>query len=69
MHLNDAIFHLNFFNFSYVGNNALSHISSPLVLSMASSNIASTQSNIYLVDLDYYHKHQSGDDLPAQYSV
>lgn len=35
---------------------------------MTSSN-ARSQSNIYLDDPDYYHKHQNVHNLPAQYSV
>ncbi|CAF4522421.1 unnamed protein product, partial [Rotaria magnacalcarata] len=47
----------------------LSHITSRSVLSMASSNAALSQSNMYLVDPDYYHKHQNVHNLPTQYSV
>ncbi|CAF5154902.1 unnamed protein product [Rotaria magnacalcarata] len=36
---------------------------------MASSNAALSQSNMYLVDPDYYHKHQNVHNLPTQYSV
>ncbi|CAM4877110.1 unnamed protein product [Rotaria socialis] len=58
-----------FERFTYVGNDGLSHITSRSVLSMASSNAALSQSNMYLVDPDYYHKHQNVHNLPAQYSV
>jgi serine/threonine protein kinase len=57
-----------FERFTYVGNDGLSHIASRSVLSMASSN-ARSQSNIYLDDPDYYHKHQNVHNLPPQYSV
>jgi predicted metalloendopeptidase len=36
---------------------------------MTSSNAARSQSNIYLDDPDYYHKHQNAHNLSAQYSV
>jgi len=36
---------------------------------MTSSNAARSQSNIYLDDPDYYHKHQNVHNLSAQYSV
>ncbi|CAF1426096.1 unnamed protein product [Rotaria magnacalcarata] len=58
-----------FERFTYVGNDGLSHITSRSVLSMASSNAALSQSNMYLVDPDYYHKHQNVHNLPTQYSV
>jgi hypothetical protein len=59
---------VSFFSFTYVGNDGLSHIASRSVLSMTSSN-ARSQSNIYLDDPDYYHKHQNVHNLPPQYSV
>lgn len=58
-----------FDRFTYVGNDGLSHITSRSVLSMTSSNAALSQSNMYLCDPDYYHKHQNVHNLPAQYSV
>ncbi|CAF3423003.1 unnamed protein product [Rotaria sp. Silwood1] len=58
-----------FERFTYVGNDQLSHITSRSILSMASSNAACSQSNMYLVDPDYYHKHQNVHNLPPQYSV
>jgi hypothetical protein len=36
---------------------------------MTSSNAARSQSNIYLDDPDYYHKHQNVHHLSTQYSV
>ncbi len=47
------------FSFTYVGADDFSHIASRSVLSMASSNAACSQSNIYFVDPDYYHKQQN----------
>jgi hypothetical protein len=60
---------LNFFSFTYVGNDGLSHMASQSVLSMTSSNAARSRSNIYLDDPDYYHKPPNVHNLPAQYSV
>jgi predicted metalloendopeptidase len=62
-------FILDFFSFTYVGHDGLSHIASQSVLSMGSSTAARSQSNIYLDDPDYYHKHQNVHNLTAQYSV
>jgi RAC serine/threonine-protein kinase len=58
-----------FERFTYVGNDALSHFASRSILSMASSNIGRSQSNIYLDDPDFYHQHQNLHYLPSQYSV
>ncbi|CAF1248741.1 unnamed protein product [Rotaria sordida] len=55
--------------FTYVAEDSLSHIASRSVLSMTLSSVACSQSNIYLVDPDYYHKHQNIHNLPTQYSV
>ncbi|CAF1630673.1 unnamed protein product [Adineta ricciae] len=58
-----------FERFTYVGQDGLSHIASRSVLSMASSNAARSQSNIYLDDPDYYQSHQNLPSLQASYSV
>jgi len=57
------------FSFTYVGNDALSHFASQSILSMNSSYIGRSQSNIYLDDPDFYHQNQNVHHLSPQYSV
>jgi hypothetical protein len=56
-------------SFTYVGNDALSHFASRSILSMTSSFVGRSQSNIYLDDPDFYHQHQNVHNLPSQYSA
>ena len=57
------------FSFTYVGNDTLSHFASRSVLSMASSNIDRSQSNIYLDDPDFYHHDQDVHYFPNHHSI